>query len=238
MKVYRLSNGYCWLAVLKRLLFLIAVLLLVLVSQLLFLLFRSMLTWQLAEHMCLIVAAIGVVASAFGALYGRMVWGSYRLTLEDARLTQSMMTAKDVTVGRDEVTEIVERPGTSLLVRTAERRRHIFVFEGLEEFAEFRARLAEWRPIKTLPAYSPLSVTVRQAALLIPTACMLLAFYSSNPSVVIPSASAAAVGMVVGLWMMQRSVHAPVWAKIATWAVLAPVALMLWRIAMVCGLFK
>ena len=44
--------------------------------------------------------------------------------------------------------------------------------------------------------------------------------------------------MVVCLWMMQRSVHASVWIKIATWVVLAPVALMLWRIAMVCGLFK
>ena len=167
-----------------------------------------------------------------------MVWGSYRLTLDDDRLTQSLMMAKDVTVGRDEVTEIVERTGTSLLVRTAKRRRYIYVFEGLEEFAEFRARLAEWRPIKTLPAYPPLSVTVRQATLLIPAACMFLAIYSSNPYVVIPFASAGAVAMVVCLWMMQRSVHAPAWVKIATWALLVPIALMLWRIAMVCGLIK
>jgi hypothetical protein len=238
MKIYRLSNRYCWLAVLNRLLLGIAVLLLVLIVQLLFLLPTSRLTWQSAELLCSIVGAFGVILTAFGALYGRIVWGSYRLTLDDDRLTQSLMTAKDVTVSRDEVTEIVERPGTSLLVRTAKRRRYIYVFEGLEEFAEFRARLAEWRPIKTLPAYSPLSATVRQAALLIPAACILLAIYSSNPYVVVISASAGTGAMVVCLWMMQRSVHVPVWVKIATWVVLAPVALMLWRIAMVCGLIK
>ena len=138
MKIYRLSTRYCWLAVLNRLLLGIAVLLLVLIVQLLFLLLTSRLTWQLAEFLCSIIAAFGAILFAFGALYGRMVWGSYRLTLDDDRLTQSLMTAKDVTVSRDEVTEIVERPGTSLLVRTAKRRRYIYVFEGLEEFAEFR----------------------------------------------------------------------------------------------------
>ena len=237
MRTYRLSGHYCWRAAVRRAAFAVAVVLLAVGASALFLASRSALTWRSTWplSLCSLLAVVGL-GIPLGAWRMRAVSGSCRLILDEDRLTQSMRGANDVTVGRGEVTEIIETPATSLVVRTAERRRWIIVFDGLEEYADLRARLAEWRDIKTLPARSPLSPVLRQAAILSPTACLLAAFLSSNPYVVVPFASAGAAAMVVVLWMMQRSLHAPVWAKVLSWAVLAPIALMVVRIAMVCRL--
>jgi hypothetical protein len=243
MRTYRLGNRSCRGAAFKRAMFALAVLLLAVTAGLLYLAARSALTLQTAWPLALI-ALICVLVLPLGAWRMCAALGSYRLTLSEDRLTQSMRGANDVTVGRDEVTEITETPGTSLVVtpttllvvRTGKRRRYVMVFDGLEDYADLRARLAEWRDIKVLPARSALSAALLQVAILFPAACIMATFWSSNPFVVVPAASAGIAAAVAGLWMMQRSMHAPAWAKIASWALLPVAAALVVRMAMICGL--
>ena len=242
MKTYRLTDRSCRWAAFKRALFALTALLLAGAGGLLFLASRSLLTIHSAWPLGLFLI-VGCLFLPFGAWRMRVAMGTYRLSLSEDRLTQSMRGANDVTVGRDEVTEIIETPGTSLVVtpttllvvRSGERRRYIMVFDGLEEYADLRERLAAWRNVRIQPR-SLWFTAVQQAAFLPLFACMVAAFLSSSPYVVVPCTLAFAVAMVVLLWMMQRSPHAATWAKVLSWALLLPLVMLVGRIAWICGL--
>jgi hypothetical protein len=243
MRTYRLSDHACRLAMLKRALFALAVILLCGAGGMLYLASRSALTLRTAWPLGFFVL-VGCLFLPFATWRARAALGSYRLTLSDDRLTQSMRGATDVTVERGEVTEIVESPGarlfmvpgTLLTVRTTDLRRQVIVLDGLEEYADLCARLAEWHEVKTLPPQTLASAALRQAAVLVPAACIVAAFYWSDPYVVVPFALAGAASTLAALWMMQRSPHAPIWAKVVSWVILLPVALLVARAAWVCGL--
>ena len=180
----------------------------------------------------LIGLAIGLPAVALlvglmlwsGLRAHRSAWESYRLTLDSDALSRQLR-GKELSIRRDDVTQIEEYPGAGLMVRTTDRQWAIFIPIGLEAYETVHAQLAEWRPFTTKQ---------NQRQLLI--RCLLWALVGIG-GVVIPTTThnvwvAVLVGgpmLVLMIWIAirtQRNRDALVWQKAFYWLGVVLIAVM------------
>ena len=187
----------------------------------------------------LFVLPIMCLAGGFGLWRGysrrRAVLQGFQVILERDEITRVMPGLADLTLFRDEITDLTETPLAGLTIRTADPRRWMAVPAALVDYEELRGVLAGWKTIRVLPRSRRIGLAVRIALLTAIAGALLATFFSMNPYVVVPCGIFLLVFCLWGLWSIQRSAMIDARTKLVSWVVLLPVLGVVLRLALALG---
>jgi hypothetical protein len=177
------------------------------------------LIWILTYLFLVLVAGTGLAVRS-----ARRLWSAFHIELENDCLRRVQSRLPDVSITREETTEIEEMPGRGLTVRTADSEKFIYVPTAVEDYAALRAELATWKPVNTL---SIATTWTRQwagvtAAMLV-VGWMVAAMLSTSLAFAAPSAFAISVFLLWTFVAAQQSLHLDRRTKLAMWLVFFPI---------------
>ena len=166
-------------------------------------------------------------------------WESYCLTLDGETIRLNRKGSAEVTIAHQQISKIVEAPWYGLTVLAANPTRYIGIPLTVENYAEVRSLLEQWRPIEPAPAKANLWRYLVPLGTFLLVAGLFVGFMlAKNAILVILLGSILATSMLANLVLIQKSSAAPKETKRQAWIILLPLLYVLMKLALTFIMMK
>jgi hypothetical protein len=162
-------------------------------------------------------------------------WDSLEFDFRDGKLFRSLDKYPALELMPNEVTAIVEYP-KGIAIKTKDRRRTVFVSNGLSNFDSFRRQLETWAPAAPVTQWAPSRGNYfRTASELLACAWVfggpLYLMFTQQRALILPLGIALTLSMLGVILYFRNSPHIPVRTQKRMWfLVLLPILAMVFRL--------
>jgi hypothetical protein len=150
------------------------------------------------------------------------LWKSYQLNVSESAITREQMGFSPITITRDEIAKIIERPDQGLSIYTTDHSRRIDVPATLEGYGELRTCLNGWDLLETPPQKILLPGWLIPAAMVGSVAAFLVIFLSPSKYLVIVVGLLMLIILIPGTLMVWRSKLVDRGTKRRLWTAIFP----------------
>ena len=153
----------------------------------------------------------------------KQMWSTYRLIADESSIKRTQDGLPDILIHYSDVSKVTEAPGIGLTVQTSIPSRQISVPATLEDYAEFRLELSKRFTIDaTAGSRTRLAQIFTLFYGLLTLVAITITFLATNRYIVLGTGTLLFLAQLLGLVIIQRSIHTTKQVKRNSWLVLVP----------------